>query len=213
MSDRRARRQSAIDNDKRICDAAVEIADAVGLDRLTVSAVAKTAGFTSGAVYARYGNREELLVALWEHRAAEHLESVIRQVGTFRRRGATDSYRTAIIDAVAPPSPGLRIAIETCLIAHRIDELHEIVPRTVREWLVDLGLDRVPLSPDEAVDLAAIAGVLGSVALSPLPGRLGADLDASVQWISAPAQPPLGDPLPPTDTAQQVVIEPNDPIR
>ncbi|MFM8312624.1 MAG: TetR/AcrR family transcriptional regulator [Ilumatobacteraceae bacterium] len=213
MSDRRARRQSAIDNDKRILDAAVEIADAVGLDRLTVSAVAKTAGFTSGAVYARYGNREELLVALWEHRAAEHLESVIRQVGTFRRRGATDSYRTAIIDAVAPPSPGLRIAIETCLIAHRIDELHEIVPRTVREWLVDLGLDRVPLSPDEAVDLAAIAGVVGSIALSPLPGRLGADLDASVQWISAPAQPPLGDPLPPTDTAQQLVIEPDDPIR
>jgi len=213
VSERRARRQSAIDNDKRILDAAVTIADDVGLDRLTVSAVATTAGFTSGAVYARYGNREELLVALWEQRAAAELEAVIRQVGTLRRRGATDSYRSATVDTVTRPSPGLRIAVETCLIAHRIDELHEIVPRAVREWFTDLALDRTSLSADEAVDLAAIAGVIGYIALSPLPQRLSADLDASLQWISAPAREPIGDPLPPTDTAQQLVVEPSDPIR
>lgn len=212
MTVRRARRQSALANDERILDAAVLVASDVGLDRLTVSSVAKEAGFTSGAIYARYGDREELLVAIWERRAADALEQLIRQAGSFRRRGATAAYRAAIVEAVADPSPELRIAIETCLIAHRVDELFDIVPRTVKEWLADLQLDREQLSPDESVDLALIAGSIGYVVLHSFPEPLAANLDTAIRWTAGPASAPVGDPLPPITTAQELVMEPDDPI-
>jgi AcrR family transcriptional regulator len=212
MSDRRARRKSAIANDERILDAAVVVANEVGLDRLTVSAVAKAAGFTSGAVYARYGDREELLVALWEQRAAASLELLIRQVGSLRRRGASPGYRAAIIEWIAAPPPELRLAIETCLIAHRVDELYDIVPRAVSEWLSDLGLHHSNLSPDESVDLALVACIIGYVMLHHFTEPLAIDLDAAMRWTSLPAQAPIGDPLPPAPTAQELVMEPDDPV-
>jgi AcrR family transcriptional regulator len=212
MSDRRARRKSAIANDERILDAAVVVAHEVGLDRLTVSAVAKAAGFTSGAVYARYGDREELLVALWEQRAAASLELLIRQVGSLRRRGASPGYRAAIIEWIADPPPQLRLAIETCLIAHRVDELYDIVPRSVSEWLTDLGLHHSNLSPDESVDLALIASIIGYVMLHPFAEPLAIDLDTAMRWTSMPARAPIGDPLPPAPTAQELVMEPDDPV-
>ena len=212
MTDRRARRKSALDNDERILDAALLVAAEVGLDRLTVSSVAKAAGFTSGAIYARYGDREELLVAIWERRAAPSLEQLIRQVGTFRRRGATAAYRAAIVEWIAEPPSELRIAIEICLIAHRVDELFDIVPRAVAEWIADLGLHHDTLSPEESVDLAIIAGIIGYVVLHQFPDPLAASLDTSLDWTSEPAAAPVGDPLPPIATAQQLVMEPDDPV-
>lgn len=212
MTDRRARRKSALDNDERILDAALLVAAEVGLDRLTVSSVAKAAGFTSGAIYARYGDREELLVAIWERRAAASLEQLIRQVGTFRRRGATAAYRAAIVEWIAEPPPELRIAIEICLIAHRVDELFDIVPRAVAEWIADLGLHHDTLSPEESVDLAIIAGIIGYVVLHQFPDPLAASLDTSLDWTSVPAAAPVGDPLPPIATAQELVMEPEDSV-
>lgn len=213
MIARRARRQSAFTNDARILDAAVQVATDVGLDRLTVSAVAKLAGFTSGAIYARFESREELLVGLWERRAAASLEELIRQVGSFRRRGASDSYRKSIVQWVADPPPELRIAIEACLIAHRVEELFDIVPATVRSWFADLGLDHDHLNPDESVDLTLVAGAIGYVMVRGFPDRLAADLGRSLSWISAPAQVPVGEPTMTMTTAQELVMEPDDDVR
>jgi AcrR family transcriptional regulator len=213
MTTRRARRQSALDNDERILDTAMAVAGDVGLDRLTVSAVASLAGFTSGAVYARYDDREELLVALWEHRAAAVLERFIHDVGSYRRNGADPAARASIVQWLTDPPVGLRLAIEACLIAHRVDALYEVVPRAVREWTARLGLDHAVLTPDESVDVALIAGTLGHVALRAFPDRLTADLDTALRWMSPPASPPVGDPAPPAESAQVVVLEPDDPVR
>lgn len=213
MIARRARRQSAFANDSRILDAAVSVACDVGLDRLTVSAVAKLAGFTSGAIYARFESREELLVGLWEQRAAASLEELIRQVGSFRRRGASDSYRHSIVQWLTDPPPELRIAIEACLIAHRVEELFDIVPTTVRSWFADLGLDHDHLTPDESVDLTLVAGTIGYVMLQGFPDPLAADLGDSLSWISAPAPSPGGQPIMTTTTAQELVMEPDDEVR
>lgn len=212
MADRRARRRSAIDNDERILDAAVRVATAEGADRLTASAVAAAAGFTSGAIYARYGQREEILVAIWEHRARASLERLVLDVGTFRRRGSSPTDRQRIVDWLAAPPPELLIAIELCLVAHRIDELSEIIPDSVRSSIAQLGLDGTNLAPDEAVDLATLAGTIGYVMLQPFEAPLAADLDAALRWVSPTASIPIGDRLPPIETAQDLLMQPDDPV-
>ena len=213
MSNHRARRQSAFVNDEKILDAAIFIASEVGLDRLTVGAVAKHAGLTSGAIYARFESREELLVAMWEERASASFEQLIRQVGSLRRRGAADSYRQSITNWVTDPPPDLRVGIEMSLIAHRVDELDEVVPVAIRRWFSDLGLTHSPLMPDESVDVALIAGVIGYVMLLAFPEPLVADLNQALLSMSPPAGPPPVEPVSIIVSAQELAMEPDDEIR
>ncbi|HET9730149.1 MAG TPA: TetR family transcriptional regulator, partial [Acidimicrobiia bacterium] len=49
----------------RILDAALHEVDAVGVDALAMTAVARRAGLTTGAVYSRYESSGEVAAALW----------------------------------------------------------------------------------------------------------------------------------------------------
>ena len=64
------RRSDALRNDELILDAALELLRQKGPDRLSTLDVSRAAGLTTGAVYARYENNEEILVGLWEQRIA-----------------------------------------------------------------------------------------------------------------------------------------------
>ena len=62
------RRADAARNDDLLLDAALELLREKGPDRIAALDLARLAKLTTGAVYARYENNEEILVGLWQHR-------------------------------------------------------------------------------------------------------------------------------------------------
>lgn len=77
-NERRAQQQAR--TREELLDAAVEVFGAAGFDRASVDAIAKTAGYTKGAVYANFASKEELFLAMIDRRmelqrSAPHLQT------------------------------------------------------------------------------------------------------------------------------------------
>jgi AcrR family transcriptional regulator len=68
---RQSRSARQAETTDHLLDAAAETIAGSGFDGVSVDAIAAAAGLTKGAVYARYASKEDLLLALFDHRAAE----------------------------------------------------------------------------------------------------------------------------------------------
>ncbi|MSX21320.1 MAG: TetR family transcriptional regulator, partial [Actinobacteria bacterium] len=68
MTGPRTRRDRVALNDERILDAAVVVLDLFGIDGLSARRVAEQAGLSTGAIYGRFENTDELLVEVWNRR-------------------------------------------------------------------------------------------------------------------------------------------------
>jgi len=187
----------------------------VGLDSLTMSGVARLSGFTSGAMYSRYEYREEMIADMWERRCAPALKELVERAATYRREPITPERRAAFIGECWNPSVEVQLAVEMCLIAHRVPELNEIIPEAVLSWLVDLGLapSSGALSADRSVDLVMVAGVLGYVVLHPFARDLVGDVEAAVMVSEGPAVEQSGPPPAPLASSQRLAFERDDSIR
>jgi AcrR family transcriptional regulator len=215
VAQRRARRSSAVANDERILDAAMEMAAEVGLDALTMSGVARLSGFTSGAMYSRYEYREELLADMWERRCFPALKELIERAATYRREPITPERRADFIASSWTPTAAVTLGVEMCLIAHRVPELNEIIPQAVLECLDDVGLvaHGGPLSAERSVDLVMVAGVLGYVVLHPFAQELVGDVERAVRVTEESAIEQVGPPPPPMAASQRLAFERDDSIR
>ncbi|WP_374573753.1 TetR/AcrR family transcriptional regulator [Phenylobacterium sp.] len=107
---RQARAVSTVDV---ICDAAFQLLEAEGAERLTTNRVAARAGVSVGTIYQYFRDKHDILAALAERRGEAARESVVelvihrREEGTLRRIVSEigDSFR----DAPRPPrAPGRR---------------------------------------------------------------------------------------------------------
>ena len=210
---RRSRRRSAVENDERILDAACATAASVGLDALTVSGVAKAAGFTSGAMYSRYEYREELFADMWERRCGPALRRVVEETAGYRHRPVDPGRRRRLVEAAFLPPSEVRVAVEMCLLAHRIPELNEIIPDSVRRWLEELDLSPIGSTADRNVDLVLLAGALGQVVMQPFAAPLLPDSERAVALLEGVATEVPGPPPAPLAASQRLAFERDDPIR
>ena len=133
------RRRSAASqrNDELLLDAAAEEILAVGVDRLAMSAVARRAGLTTGALYSRYENVGELAAAVWTARVRDPHHELL----DIAIRGLVDRDRSAPLDRLGAElqraSATTLLAIEFLATARRVDELEEVVLVDVQSWLDD----------------------------------------------------------------------------
>jgi AcrR family transcriptional regulator len=108
----------------RLLEAAARVYARRGFNGATLEEVAAEAGFTKGAVYAHFGSKENLLLALME----EHLtRQVIEQVGLFDRERITWERPLAGSDRwmeqlEADPDP-FRLFVELWVYAQRDERL------------------------------------------------------------------------------------------
>lgn len=79
-SGRRGRPVRARTNDETLRDAAVHLIGRDGWDALTLSAVARHADLTLGAIYSRFENKSELGLDLWTTRVLPHFRQSLRQI-------------------------------------------------------------------------------------------------------------------------------------
>ncbi|MSZ36602.1 MAG: TetR family transcriptional regulator, partial [Actinobacteria bacterium] len=148
------RRSDALRNDELILDAALELLRQKGPDRLSTLDVSRAAGLTTGAVYARYENNEEILVGLWEQRIAEPMRAFLQTSlgvlgSTEQRRESEASIAQTLLDPASPLRPGIGLLIAST----RIAELAEIITPQIQEWFHELGIT------DDLTDVAALQKV------------------------------------------------------
>jgi AcrR family transcriptional regulator len=111
---------------KLLTCAVAEISE-IGPDRVGFTAIAKRAGLSTGALYARYENVDELLIDVWLHECLptlrEFLHDVIDASIGDDRNASQLSLSRSINDIPAP----LAVAISLMVISHRNETVAEVV--------------------------------------------------------------------------------------
>ena len=175
------RRKSSVAMDAVILDAAVGVVLESGPDDLNLSAVARTAGVTTGAVYSRYENRQELLLDVWDKRASDALRQLIFLAAQASRGDTRAATQAAALLAARDPGPLAGIAL--MIAAPRIEELDEALIPQVRSWFD-------PSSDSGAWDaLVVVAFLLGALAFDAASGSPQRDWGRPLLWASTQALP------------------------
>lgn len=132
------RRADAARNDELLLDTGMELLREKGPDRLTALDLARRAGLTTGAVYARYENNEEILVGLWQRRLMEPLRQFF--VDAVRVLVENHDDEDPVFETLSDPHSPLLAGISLLIATPRITELNEVVIPDVQKILHDLGV-------------------------------------------------------------------------
>lgn len=156
------RRADAARNDELILDAGVDLLREKGPDRITALDLARAAGLTTGAVYARYENNEEVLVGLWQNRVSRAMKSFFEiALGVLEPGQSRADAQAHIAMSLANPAGLLKPGISLMIAAPRIAELAEVVIPDVQSWLTELGVHESAGEPASDRRLAVIGFVVG----------------------------------------------------
>ena len=155
---RRKRSPSQVRNAEKLLDAMIAETNQYGLDNLRSARVAQAAKLTTGALYSRYENADEMLVALWQERVGapflQHLRDVVGYV-----QGSVPTTH-AVVRAIEKPTALLRLGAEFMVVSGRNDTIGEVVGPAVSDTLNELGLtDRTDPLAGAIVMVAASAAV------------------------------------------------------
>jgi AcrR family transcriptional regulator len=136
-----ARRRSASSqlNDALILDAGLQEIEAVGVDRLGMSAVARRAELTTGALYGRYESGAELAAAVWTARVRDRHFALLDQAIAMLVDRSAPLELGELVAELKSPTIETEVAIEILGTARRVDELEEVVLADVGQWLADWG--------------------------------------------------------------------------
>lgn len=139
--------------DERVLDSSVAVICSHGPDGLNLSEVARAAGVTTGAVYARYESREELLIDVWVKRAGPQMRDLLEFAA--RAHGGDADAVAQAAQMLAARDRRLFAGFVLMVMSSRVDELGEVVLQDVRSWFAD--------NPGWREAVIPIAFVLGAV--------------------------------------------------
>ena len=106
-----------------------------GLDKTTLTDVAKRAGLTSGAVYARYEGLDDLCIDLWRTKASADLFNFIEHGRNLIIERGSSELSTQKLD-----SKYVHVALQILIASRRNPVLREGIERDLREWEDKWGL-------------------------------------------------------------------------
>ena len=155
----RARSQRSINNDSLILNAALQVANQSGFEALSLSVVAAHAGLTTGALYSRYEDNDDLQASLYLDRIERpFFEFLDATLHTF----LTGEDNTALNNLLEPGSvipPEIILGLEALIISHRNGALEEVVTPIMNQWLTRWGL----VSKSTDIDIARVTVALGTI--------------------------------------------------
>jgi AcrR family transcriptional regulator len=116
----------------KLLDCAVAEILAVGPDHIGFTSVARRAGMSTGALYARYENVDELLLEVWLQRGLPALRRLIGEMQESLDTHTGKQARRRIADMLRGPDPELCLIAKILVIARRNDAVGEfVIPSTV----------------------------------------------------------------------------------
>lgn len=158
---KRQRTKTQQQNAENLLDAMVAETIEFGLDNLQSGRVAKAAGLTTGALYSRYENADEMLIALWQQRVCEPFLQHLRDVVCYVQ--GTLPLHHPVTRAIEKPTPLLRLGAEFLVVAQRNDTLSEVITPAIVATLDDLGLNERTDPLAGAVIMVGASAALGTV--------------------------------------------------
>ena len=105
-----------------------------GADDFGFTAIARRAGLSTGALYARYENNDELLIDVWNSRAWPAFTSFMSDAFNATKSPADAEATVRVLDAMEKQDPDLVAAIALLVIARRNDTLKEVVFAPVQNF-------------------------------------------------------------------------------
>ena len=137
---RRAASQRSTRNAAAVLKAITQECIANGLDGIVASSVAKRAGLTTGAVYSRFENSDEMLIALWENVVAPEFQTYVVDTISAINSATSITEKTQIVSQLEKPSRIVSLGAEFLVVAQRNEVVGEVVTPHISTWLSDAGL-------------------------------------------------------------------------
>jgi AcrR family transcriptional regulator len=199
----RRRSEAAQRNDERLLDAATAELVKVGVDHLAMSAVARRAGLTTGALYGRYESVTELSAAVWTSRVRERHHELL----DIAVRSLVDRDRSADIDRLhaelLQPSDETLLALELIATARRVDDLEEVVFRDVAEWMRGWRAGPRATNRQRRAQVAYTLGAVWGIVLHEIPSEVRREWSfttRTVRWSFKRPYAEVTDPFVPDTT-------------
>lgn len=222
---RRQRSTTSIVNTQKVLKAILKSAAKNGLDELSASHVAKLCGLTTGAVYSRYEDANEMAIALWDTTVKAQFKARLQRsvdyiYGSLNGLQTNSLSLVEIADSEAvlrsdfeTPDEIAKLGAEFLVVAKRNSTIGEVVIPEVSGWFTEFGLNET----NDGINNAAIAlGLSSSIGT----GLRALILKSNSNWfaIAGGLRSAVGGatPLPkPADlaTPREINVETDNPVR
>lgn len=173
-------RVEAEDTRRRLIEAAIEVFAERGFDRANVSDIARAAGFTTGAIYANFQGKTELLAEAVAAYAPVEIEALFHPVLGQKLTGAVAAKLLEILMTGPSVRQAEALVLDGLAVAARDREAAGVLRRGVRERatavedLVDAAAAERLLAPEVTVETLryfVLALVFGAMAMKALDYR------------------------------------------
>ena len=162
---RRAQSAKAQANTTKVLRAIMRNAIDRGLDELSISQVAKLSGLTTGAIYGRFEDHDEMAIELWQsvvklpfkarlQRDVEYLNSRQQDAQSREKSDLPEAEQIELVKRdLESPDEIAKLGAEFLVVARRNLTIGEVVTPEVTGWFAEFGLSKA----NNALDNAAIA--------------------------------------------------------
>lgn len=165
---------------RRLIQSAVHELVVSGVDRIGFTAIAKHSGMSTGALYARYENADELLIDVWHTRCVPALSRLVDNLLVTASDNPSQEGLRSVIATVNGLDEDIVSAIGIMVAARRNEALREEVDPSV-VGIVGEGAMECPVLPHE------LAHILGLMLLIRGTGHVGLDWSKVVTHIAGAA--------------------------
>ena len=169
---RRAKSARSLANSAKVLDAVRKNATKVGLDELSVGSVAKLCGLSTGSIYSRFEDADEMAITLWEQVVKQPFKQRLQRGVDYIYDAHLSIYGEATIKAdFENPDEISKLGVEFLVVAKRNNSIGEVVIPEVSTWFNEFGLNQanpeinnaaVALGLSASIGTAMRAFVLGS---------------------------------------------------
>lgn len=172
---RRAKSARSLANSAKVLNAVRKNAIKVGLDELSAGSIAKLCGLSTGSIYSRFEDADEMAIALWEQVVKQPFKQRLQRGVDYicapnSARPSIDDETTTKADLENPDELS-KLGVEFLVVAKRNNAIGEVVIPEVSAWFNEFGLNQanseinnaaVALGLSASIGTALRAFVLGS---------------------------------------------------
>ena len=178
---RRARSARSLANSAKVLNAVRKNAIKVGLDEISVGSVAKLCGLSTGSIYSRFEDTDEMAIALWEQVVKKPFKQRLRRdvdyLHTPDSAGLSIDDEATIKADFETPDELSKLGVEFLVVAKRNNAIGEVVIPEVSQWFNEFGLNHA----NSEIDNAAVAlGLSASIGTALRAFALGSNSD----WLA-----------------------------
>lgn len=163
---RRAKSARSLANSAKVLNAVRKSATKVGLDELSAGSVAKLCGLSTGSIYSRFEDTDEMAIALWEQVVRQpfkqRLQRGVDYIYTPNSAGLSIDEEATIKADFENPDELSKLGVEFLVVAKRNNAIGEVVIPEVSQWFGEFGLNQANTEIDNAAIAIGLSASIGT---------------------------------------------------